>query len=220
MSDGMPAEKLCENADCVGTPQGILLLISGPSGAGKSTVIRSLFAREKRLPLKLHFSLSVTTRPRRAGEQNGREYHFVTPEEMDTLLRRDGLLEYAPYAGHIYGTPAAPVAEWLAMGDCVVADMEVQGVAQVKAKLPDAVSVFLVPPSRRILEMRLRGRATESEEDIRRRMAIASEEMRHLERYDYVVYNDEVDDAVRELEAILQAEVCRRRVKLNCWEEM
>jgi guanylate kinase len=188
---------------------GVLIVISGPSGAGKSTVIRELLSAEKRFEKPLFFSVSSTTRAPRAGEKDGVHYHFVSRADFETLIERDGFLEYAEYAGHCYGTPRAPVEQYLAEGGCALLDIEVRGAMQVKSRRPDAVLVFLMPPSWEELEKRLRGRQSEPEEKIVRRLAIAHEEFNYIGDYDYVVFNDSVEKAAQQIEAVIRAERCR-----------
>ena len=185
--------------------RGILLVLSGCSGVGKGTVVSSL----RRQREHLHYSVSVTTRAPRPGERDGVNYYYRTQEEFDRLVGEDAFLEYARYVNHSYGTPAAPVDEHLEAGDDVLVEIEVQGAMQIKEKRPDAVLVFLVPPSVEELEHRLRGRGTENEEVIRGRLEAAREELRHAGEYRYRVVNDRVDLAVERLSAILLAEKCR-----------
>ncbi|MCD7845908.1 MAG: guanylate kinase [Oscillospiraceae bacterium] len=191
--------------------KGVLVILSGPSGAGKSTVISGLTARRG----DIRFSVSATTRDPRPGEKDGREYFFKTREEFFSMLEQDAFLEHAEYVGNCYGTPAAPVEENLAAGYNVLLDIEVQGAAQVMAHRPDAVSIFLCPPSLEELENRLHKRGTDPEERIQARIAAAREEYTQLHNYAYIVVNDDADTAVRELDAIITAELCRgeRRLK-------
>jgi guanylate kinase len=188
---------------------GVLVVISGPSGAGKSTVIRELLSAEDRFEKPLFFSVSSTTRPPRAGERDGVHYHFISRADFEALIECDGLLEYAEYAGQCYGTPRAPVEECLARGGCALLDIEVQGAMQVRRRRPDAVLVFLMPPSWEELERRLRGRRSEPEEKIARRLAIAHEEFNYIGVYDYVIFNDSVEKAAQQIEAVIRAERCR-----------
>ena len=149
--------------------KGLLIILSGPSGAGKDTVLKELLAHND----KVRVSISATTRQPRQGEENGRDYHFISREQFETLIQRDGVLEYAEYCGNFYGTPRAQVEAWLDEGLDVVLEIEVQGAKKVMAKCPEAVSVFILPPSFAVLEKRLRRRATDSEEAVQKRLAAA-----------------------------------------------
>ena len=191
--------------------KGILLIISGPSGAGKSTII----GRVAEMRDDIRFSVSVTTRQPREGETEGVNYYFRTPEQFYELVKMDAFLEHAEYTGASYGTPAAPVNENLNAGYSVILDIEVQGAAQVMEKRPDAVSVFLCPPSLEELERRLRGRGTDSEEKIRERLLAAHREYGQAHKYDYIIINDDADTAVRQLDAIITAEKCRSNIILE-----
>lgn len=146
--------------------KGLLIILSGPSGAGKDTVLKELLAHND----KVRVSISATTRQPRQGEENGRDYHFISREQFETLIQRDGVLEYAEYCGNFYGTPRAQVEAWLDEGLDVVLEIEVQGAKKVMAKCPEAVSVFILPPSFAVLEKRLRRRATDSEEAVQKRL--------------------------------------------------
>lgn len=185
----------------------MILLISGPSGAGKSTVYRQLMEREPRLG----FSVSTTTRPPRAGEQDGVDYHFVTPAEFDRLLLDDAFLEWAPVHDHRYGTRRDHVRQMEDAGLIPLLDIDVQGGVQVLERLGgEVVAVFLFPPSWAELEKRLRGRATDADEVVATRLKNARWEVGFADRYAYWVVNDVVERAVDRLQAILLAEQCRR----------
>ena len=179
--------------------RGKLMVISGPSGCGKSTVIGKMMAGRE----NVEFSVSATTRSPRPGEREGVDYFFVSRERFDEMLQNDELLEHAEFVGNCYGTPKSQVCQRLESGVSVILDIEVQGAAQVKQKLPEAVTVFLAPPGLDALEHRLRGRGTESEETIRARLETARREMALAPTYDYTVINDDPDRASRELGAIL-----------------
>ena len=191
--------------------RGVLIVLSGPSGAGKSTVIRQLMKRRS----DIRFSVSATTRPPRPGERDGVDYYFITREAFDDLIAQDALLEHAEYVGNCYGTPAAPVERDLAAGYNVLLDIEVQGAAQVMAKRPDTVSVFFCPPSLAELERRLRGRGTDSEEKIVDRLKTARQEYKLMDRYAYIVVNDDADTAAAELDAIITAQLCRSKNRIQ-----
>ena len=191
--------------------KGLLVILSGPSGAGKSTVISRLV----KLRDDIRFSVSATTRSPRPGEVDGTHYFFKTREEFSRMIEDDAFLEHAEYVGNCYGTPAAPVDENLEAGYNVLLDIEVQGAAQVMARRPDAVSVFLCPPSLEELERRLRGRGTDDEDKIRGRLEAARREYSQLDMYTYIVINDDADKAAAELDAIFTAEACRGTKRID-----
>lgn len=193
------------------TERGLLVVLSGPSGAGKSTVIAGLMRRRN----DIRFSVSATTRAPRPGEQDGVDYFFRTHEQFARMIEADAFLEHAEYVGNHYGTPIAPVEESLNAGYHVLLDIEVQGAEQVLKKRPNAVSVFLCPPSLAELERRLRGRGTDSEEKIQGRMATARREYGRAKDYAYIVVNDDADTAAAELDAIITAELCRSEKRLQ-----
>ena len=191
----MSNEKKKKTAKAKDPKPGRLYIISAPSGTGKTTVIRKLLEMKD----DIFFSVSVTTRDMRPGEENGVHYHFITDAEYDDLVARDELLEHAEYAGNRYGTPAAPIREHTANGHAALLDIDLQGYRQVKEKMPEAVGIFIVPPSIEELERRLRGRGTDSEEKIRQRLKIAETELKSVSEYDHVVVNDEVERAAAEI---------------------
>lgn len=187
--------------------RGILLVLSSPSGAGKTTITRALVEREPHLTL----SVSVTTRPRRAGEIDGKDYRFVDPARFEKMVHDGDLLEHATVFGHSYGTPRGPLMAAIESGRDIITDIDWQGTQQLQAKIgADLVSVFILPPSMTALEARLKSRAQDSDEVVRGRMAKSSEELSHWDAYDYVVVNDDFEDSVRRVEAILTAERVRR----------
>jgi len=187
--------------------RGILLVLSSPSGAGKTTITRALVEREPHLTL----SVSVTTRQRRAGEIDGKDYHFVAPARFEKMVHDGDLLEHATVFGHSYGTPRGPLMAAIEGGRDIITDIDWQGTQQLQAKIgADLVSVFILPPSMAALEARLKSRAQDSDEVVRGRMAKSSEELSHWDAYDYVVVNDDFEDSVRCVEAILTAERVRR----------
>ena len=186
---------------------GDLYVISGPSGAGKSTLIRKVMDR---LP-GLGFSVSYTTRPPRAGEQEGRDYHFVDEQRFDWMVEAGELLEWAQVHGHRYGTGAGQVDAILEQGRDVVLDIDTQGAASVRRlRRDEAVLVFIMPPDLDTLRSRIRGRALEGSEEIDRRIRAALREMERFEMYDYLVINDVVESALRSLEGIVLARRSRR----------
>lgn len=189
--------------------KGSLFVITGPSGAGKGTVLKEVIKSLDRL----YFSVSATTRKPREGEVDGVHYHFLTRERFEALIGADRFLEYAQYAENYYGTPLDPVLDQLEQGSDVILEIELQGALQVKERMPQAVLVFIAPPSFEELEDRLRGRGTESEEVILRRLAIARQECANMDRFHYVVVNDEVADAADRLRAVI---LSRRCLQENC----
>lgn len=186
----------------------LLLILSSPSGAGKTTLTRKL--REK-FPA-LRFSVSHTTRKPRANEVDGRDYHFVSRQEFDDLVAKDAFVEWAHVHDNCYGTSRAEIERARGESDCagMIFDIDYQGARQIRAKEHDAVSVFILPPSMVELERRLRGRASESDEVVRRRFAVATTEIEHYGFFDYLVVNDDVESAFRHLEGIVLAERSRR----------
>jgi guanylate kinase len=182
-------------------PGGRLFVITGPSGVGKGTLIRRLLERMPQLEL----SVSATTRPPRPGEQDGVEYHFESEEEFDRMARDGELLEHATYSGHRYGTPRAEVEPRLASGSSVVLEIEVQGARQVREAMPEAIQVFIAPPSPDALRERLEGRATDRPEEIDRRLSAAEEELAARSEFGHVVVNDDLDRATDELAALVSA---------------
>ena len=185
--------------------RGQLIVLSGPSGVGKSTVIAELFAQRS----NIYFSVSYTPRQPRVGEQDGVNYNFVSREEFERMIADDELLEYAEYVDNYYGTSMKLIQEKLDAGIDVLLDIEVQGAAKVRARCPDALFIFIIPPSFEELSRRLHRRNTDSEEVIAGRLAKARQEFREIPKYDYLVINDKVANAVHEIEAILTAAECR-----------
>ena len=185
--------------------KGKLIVISGPSGAGKSTVVFNAIGDRN----DSCFSTSVTTRQPRPGEEDGREYFFISQEEFDKMVEEGELLEHAQYVNNSYGTPKSYVLSKLNEGMNVILDIEVQGARQVKAKLPEAVTVFVVPSSLTELERRLRSRGTETEETVIARLNRARQEYKEADFYEYIIINDDVEKAADELSAIIDAERCR-----------
>ncbi len=182
-----------------------LLVLSSPSGGGKSTIARRLVQGRD----DVAFSVSATTRPMRPGETDGKDYHFLSDQEFDRRLESGGFLEWATYDGCRYGTLVSEVQRIFEEGSNVLLDIEIEGARQVRQQFPDAVTVFLLPPSGAALAARLRGRDTESEEQVARRLARAQEELRAASEYDYVVVNDDLVVAVEQVAAIVEAESLR-----------
>ena len=187
--------------------RGLMLVLSSPSGAGKTSISRALLERDDNLSL----SISVTTRPRRPGEVDGRDYYFIDKTEFELMVNRRELLEHAKVFDHYYGTPRDPVMQALDKGLDVLFDIDWQGTQQLdESARDDLVSVFILPPSTAELERRLHTRAQDSEAVIANRMAKAADEMTHWDAYDYVIVNAELEASVRSAEAILRAERLRR----------
>ena len=182
--------------------QGILVVVSGFSGAGKGTVMKELVRRYDRYAL----SISATTRSPRPGEAEGVDYFYKTMEEFRAMAASDALIEYACYVNNYYGTPRAYVEEQLAAGKDVILEIEIQGALKVKEKCPDTLLLFVTPPSAKVLKERLVGRGTETMEVIESRMKRAVEESAGMDKYDYLVVNDDLDTCVKEMHRIIRAE--------------
>ena len=185
--------------------RGKLIILSGPSGVGKSTVV----AKTMELRDDLCFSVSVTTRPPRPGEVDGKDYFFISSEQFDRMVENNELLEHASYVQNSYGTPRSFVEDRLEKGFNVILDIEVQGARQVFEKVPDAVSVFVLPPSMKVLEQRLYARGTETEQTIAARLTRARQEIQEADFYQYMIVNDKIDNAAAELNAVIMAAHCR-----------
>lgn len=185
--------------------KGMLVVISGPAGVGKGTLCRALLAQS----FDLEYSVSVTTRPSRPGETEGKEYYFRTREKFKEMIEKGELLEWAEFLGNYYGTPRFHVESILEKGKTIILEIDIQGAKQVKKLYPEGIFIFIVPPSFTVLSDRLRGRGTESEEVIQNRLARAVEEMDNIKDYDYVVENNDIELAVEKLRSIIVAENSR-----------
>lgn len=183
--------------------RGDLFIVSSPSGGGKTTLIRRLLRNPP--GAKLHFSVSHTTRPMRQGEQDGREYHFVSVAEFQRMVQSDEFLEHNEVHDNIYGTSKAEVMPRLSAGEDVILDIDVKGARDIRAAYPDAVTVFIVPASLEELEKRLRTRGLDSEESIRKRLINAAREIEEATSFQYVIVNDDLERATLELESIVRA---------------
>lgn len=182
---------------------GALFVISGPAGAGKGTLLGRAIERLD----NAWVSISATTRAPRGTEVDGVEYFFLTHDEFERRIEADGFIEYAHVHGNYYGTPIDPIREHVEAGDAVFLEIDVQGAFQVREKIPDCKLIFIAPPSMEILEKRLRGRATDSEESIKLRLANAAGELAQAEKYDHVVVNDDLERATNELVEVIQSYV-------------
>lgn len=191
--------------------RGLMYVLSSPSGAGKTTITKSLLSKNDDLTV----SISATTRPRRAGEVHGQDYYFLSVQEFNEMIENGEMLEYAKVFGNYYGTPRKPVEDALAEGLDIIFDIDWQGTQQLsEIARDDLVTVFILPPSRKELENRLKSRAQttkESEEDILGRMSKASDEMSHYSEYDYVLINTDVEKAINQAQNVLNTERMKRR---------
>lgn len=185
--------------------KGTLFIVSGPSGCGKGTVLAEIIKQDN-----IYYSVSATTRAPRPGEVNGVNYHFLSKDEFEKLIENDGVLEYANYCGNYYGTPKKPVEDMLAEGKNVILEIEVQGALKVMDKCPEAVSVFILPPSLKELRRRLHKRGTETEEVIEKRIGEAAGEIRKAVNYDYVMINGELETAVSDLLSIINSQKLKK----------
>ncbi|MDH6364293.1 guanylate kinase [Enterococcus sp. PF1-24] len=197
--------------------RGLLIVLSGPSGVGKGTVRKAIFESTNH---EFEYSISMTTRPMRAGEVEGVDYYFRTREEFEAMIEAGEMLEYAEYVGNYYGTPWTYVNQTLATGKDVFLEIEVQGAQQVKEKVPDGVFVFLTPPDLAELKSRIVGRGTDSAEVIEERMQVAKAEIEMMSLYDYAVVNDQVDLAVERIKNIIASEHFSVKRVIGKYKEM
>jgi guanylate kinase len=197
------------------THKPIVYIISAPSGSGKSTLVNEIL---KAIP-GLDFSISYTTRAPRGSERNGKQYHFVPRQEFDRMVKADEFLEHAEFDGNCYGTARRFLEEAKRKGTDLLLDIDVQGAAQIHKKLPDAVSIFVLPPDKKTLEWRLRKRGENDEETIRRRLETAGREIEEYDRYNYVLINDQLEKSIERLEAIVLSERLRRQGRALSEEE-
>ena len=187
--------------------KGKLFIVSGPSGSGKDTILQGVFKKHPEIKL----SISSITRAMRVGEVEGEKYHFISRDEFEELLKNDMLLEHNVFVGYYYGTPKAPVEECLNAGGDMILEIDVNGAAQVREKMPEAISIFIMPPSFEVLKNRLSGRGTETAEVVEQRMTAALGEIARAKEYDYIVINDQLDVAIDDLLSIILSE----RLRIN-----
>jgi len=191
--------------------KGTLFVISGPSGSGKDTVLSKVF---EKCP-ELKFSISVITRAMRPGETPDGKYRFVSREQFESMIEHDELLEHNVFVGNYYGTPKAPVIEHLENGDDVIVEVDVNGAKQITQKMPEAVSIFILPPSLEILKNRLAGRGTETKENLEKRLNESLREIKCSKTYDYIVVNDNLDDAVEDFITVIKSSRLKAVNNLN-----
>ena len=204
----MPHPKLSDamtTPHAPGTRRGLLVVVSGPSGVGKGTIVKQLL----KITPELKLSVSVTTRAPRPGEEEGVSYYFRSSEEFQRMVEAGELLEYAQFVNGYYGTPRRFVEEMLDAGHDVVLEIDIKGAIQVKERLPNGTYIFVLPPTMEELENRLTRRQTEAAEAMRQRLQVALDELNYLPLYDYQLVNDDLDLAVRKVQAIIMAEHCR-----------
>ena len=195
--------------------KGILIVVSAPSGCGKGTILAEVLKDEK-----FFYSVSATTRSPRPGETDGVNYHFLKKEQFEELIASGGMLEYAQYCDNYYGTPRDKVMEKLGEGKHVILEIEVQGAMQIREKCPDAVFIFIAPPSVGELRNRLSGRGTETAEVIEKRVSEAAHEISFEEKYDYVIVNDKLEEAIEDFRTVVRAEELKSVNQKNIIDEV
>ncbi len=196
--------------------KGKLFIISGPSGSGKDTVLQKLFE----LVPDVKFSISCVTRPMRQGETQDGKYHFISREEFVSMIENDELLEYNEYVGNFYGTPKSPVDECISSGEDMILEIDTNGACKVRDKMPDAISIFIMPPSLAELRRRLSSRGTDSEEIVEKRLNAALGEIGKAENYDYIVVNDKVADAAWDIAHIILSERLKIKTQKHIIDEV
>ena len=199
-----------------GAKKGVLYVVSGPSGVGKGTICKALIEQNP----DIYLSISATTRPPRPHETDGVHYHFMNGDEFRDAVARSDMLEYAVFCGNYYGTPKQKVDEMLSTGRNVLLEIEVQGAMKARSKYPEGVYIFVLPPSMEELQKRIAGRGTESDELISERLMTALNEYSHIDSYNYILINDDIDSAVKRFEAIITAESCRIERNMDIVDEV
>lgn len=195
---------------------GNLFIISAPSGAGKTSLVQSLLSHDPHIDL----SVSYTTRDPRNGEQNGRDYHFVSRETFLAMAKRGEFLESAEVYGNLYGTSQTWISQEIAKGRDILLEIDWQGAAQVRQLFPDCISIFILPPSKAALEQRLKGRGKDSHEVIAKRMAAVREDVSHVAEFNYVIINNSLDDALREFAAVVLSARLRSSMQLSRHQDL
>ncbi|MGI6084376.1 MAG: guanylate kinase [Acetivibrionales bacterium] len=184
---------------------GLLVVVSGPAGVGKGTIVRKMMENDP----KFIYSISATSRMPRATESEGRNYYFKTREQFEEMIKNNELIEWVEYCGNYYGTPKSLICNEMEKGNVVILEIEVDGAINVKRIFPDSVLCFIIPPDFSELEKRLRGRGTDNEESIMNRLARAKEEFKYIEKYDYIILNDSIENAAQRFYNIVRAEQMR-----------
>lgn len=196
--------------------KGSLIVLIGPSGSGKGTVLKQVLAEDD----TVFFSISATTRKPREGEEDGVHYFFIQKEEFETLISTESMLEYACYCENYYGTPKATVLNRIQNGQNVILEIEMQGAKQIKEMYDEAILIFIMPPSLSVLKSRLTGRGTEDEVTIAKRLKTAISEIEYAKECDYIVVNNQLEDAVNEVRSIMKASNCRSSVYHNFIDDL